>query len=481
MERNKYDGSMASTPGARRRARGEIEKLPSGSLRVRVSDGTDPVTGKRRYLVETVPAGPRATREAERVRRRLCEEAEKRRGSRADGERRRNGSPTPDEPIAEDAPTWHSRPGDGATTSEPITPDIAAWHTGPGVPPGEDDRPQPPARRRRDGVTVAAIARFAGVSVPTVSKVLNGRPGVAAQTRLRVETLLREHGYRRPPMVAPAPTVEVVFYGMHSFLGVAILHGVEQVAGEHKLAVGFTDVARQVAMGRSWADDLLARRPTGVVTVFLGVSPEQHALLNAGAIPVVAVDPAGDTRHGVPSVRATNWSGGVDAARHLLDLGHRRIAVITGPVGNLGATARLEGARAAMKAAGTPLDDRLVRRGRSFSVNEGTRNGRDLLRLPEPPTAVLCGNDLQALGVYTAAAQAGVRIPDELSVIGFDDIPYTGWCIPPMTTVRQPFREMGAAAARLVLSLAWGKAVAGTRLELATTLVPRASTAPPGR
>jgi LacI family transcriptional regulator, xylobiose transport system transcriptional regulator len=216
-----------------------------------------------------------------------------------------------------------------------------------------------------------------------------------------------------------------------------------------------------------------------VIAVHLGFSTEQHALLAASAIPLVTVDPTGDPDHPVPSVGAANLNGAIAAARHLLDLGHRRIAVITGPTERLCARARLEGARAALDAAGAPLDDRLVRTGQWFAFEDGLNHARELLRLPEPPTAVLCGNDLQALGVYEAARQAGRHIPHDLSVIGFDDIAPTRWCGPPMTTVRQPLADMGAAAAKLILSLAVGEPPAQARVELATTLIVRESTAPP--
>jgi len=218
-----------------------------------------------------------------------------------------------------------------------------------------------------------------------------------------------------------------------------------------------------------------------VIAVYLGYALEHHALLTASSIPLVLLDPTGEPEHALPSVGATNWSGGISATRHLLDLGHRRIAVITGPTDRLCARARVEGARAAMDAEGMPMDHQLVRHGQWFAFEDGLSHARELLRLPDPPTAILCGNDLQALGVYEAARLAGLRIPHDLSVIGFDDLPVTRWCGPPMTTVRQPLVDMGATAAQMVLSLAAGHPLAQSRVELATTLIIRDSTAPPGR
>jgi LacI family xylobiose transport system transcriptional regulator len=325
---------------------------------------------------------------------------------------------------------------------------------------------------------MAVIARLAGVSTPTVSRVLNGRSGVAEETRRQVEAVLREHGYRRLSAVAPAASVEVVFHGLGSHLTVSILRGVEEVIRTQELVVGFTDVRSRAPTERPWAEQLLARRPVGVIAVHSYFTPQEHALLTASGIPLVALDPFGMPPDSVPSVGSTNWNGGVAATRHLLELGHRRIAVIGGEARSLVARARLDACRAAMDAAGIPLDARLIRAGR-LQFEEGFDFGRDLLAMADPPTAVICGNDLQALGVYEAARQARRSIPEELSVVGFDDLDFTRWCGPPLTTVRQPFEEMGAAAAKLVLALAAGEVPDQTRVELPTTLVVRASTAPP--
>ncbi|MEO3854037.1 LacI family DNA-binding transcriptional regulator [Acrocarpospora macrocephala] len=332
--------------------------------------------------------------------------------------------------------------------------------------------------RRRGEMTVATIARLAGVSAPTVSKVINGRAGVALDTRRRVEELLREHGYRRPEAVEPAAILEVVFSVLESHLAIEIMRGVESVARAHELAVGFSEMRGRLAPGRGWIEQVLARRPTAVIAVYAGFTPQQQGLLSTSAIPLVALDPTGEPGHAIPSVGATNWSGGVAATRHLLDLGHRRIAKISGPLGFLCARARLDGYRAAMDAAGIPVDPALVRDG-AFAFEDGLARGAELLALPDRPTAVFAGNDLQALGVFEAARRAGLRVPQDLSVVGFDDLEFTRWCGPPLTTVRQPLTDMGAAAAELAVGLASGRPPAQTRVELATTLVVRQSTAAP--
>jgi DNA-binding LacI/PurR family transcriptional regulator len=328
-------------------------------------------------------------------------------------------------------------------------------------------------------VTAAEIARLAGVSLPTVSRVLNGRSGVAVGTRERVEAVIRERGYRRPESEsAPAAIIELVFHALESLWALEIIRGVERVARAHGLAVVLTEMEGRLTPGRAWTEQVLARRPTGVVAVFSELTVAQQSRLAARVIPLVVLDPTGEPLHQTPSVGATNWSGGLSATRHLIELGHRRIAMINGPVAWPCCRARLGGYRAALEMAGIDVDPALVRDSTLY-VEGGLRDGTALLALPEPPTAIFTANDLQAHGVYEAARRASVHIPDELSVVGFDDLPFSRWAVPPMTTVRQPLTEMGAAATELLLTLAGGGQPRHTRLELATELVVRESTAPP--
>jgi LacI family transcriptional regulator, xylobiose transport system transcriptional regulator len=334
------------------------------------------------------------------------------------------------------------------------------------------------AGRRRGEPTVADIARLAGVSAPTVSRVINGQTGVALDTRERVERVIREHGYRRPEHTEPAAILELVFHALESLWALEIIRGVEQVAREHELAVVLTEMQGRLTPGKAWTEQVLARRPTGVIAVFSDLTTAQQSQLAARSIPLVVLDPTGEPLHHTPSVGATNWNGGLAATRHLLELGHRRIAMIGGPIEWPCCRARLDGYRAAMDGAGVPVDPDLVRISTLY-VEGGRADGAELLRLPDPPTAIFTANDLQAFGVYEAARRAGVRIPDELSVVGFDDLSFTQWAGPPMTTVRQPLTQMGAAAANLIIAIARGDELANNRVELATTLIIRESTTPP--
>ena len=206
--------------------------------------------------------------------------------------------------------------------------------------------------------------------------------------------------------------------------------------------------------GRGWIEGVLARRPMGVIAVFSDLSPTDA---RAAAGPATSrssssTRPASRSMTRRRSERRTGTAGST-ATRHLLGLGHRRIGVIGGPPGILCSRARLDGYRAAMDEAGVPIDPRLISHGR-FHVDEGIEKGRALLRLAERPTAIFAGNDLQALGVYQAAREARLHIPEDLSVVGFDDLPVARWVGPPLTTVRQPLVEMAETAAELVLDLA---------------------------
>jgi LacI family xylobiose transport system transcriptional regulator len=329
-------------------------------------------------------------------------------------------------------------------------------------------------------MTVARLADLAGVSAPTVSKVINGHSGVAAGTRRRIEELIREHGYQRSDHATPSGILEVVFQALDSLWALDIIRGVEQVARQHELAVALTETQGRLTPGRGWSDQILSRRPVGVIAVSAELTRRQLSQLSTAAIPLVVLDPSGEPLHQTPSVGAMNWNGGLVATRHLVDLGHRRIAMINGPGQYLCCRARLDGYRAAMDAVGIPIDPDLVRTAALY-VDGGYAAATDLLQLAQPPTAIFTANDLQAIGVYDAARRVRVRIPKDLSVVGFDDLAFVQWSTPPLTTVRQPLVDMGATAANLVMTLASGGRPEHARIELPTTLIERESTAPPPR
>ncbi|MDE0545236.1 LacI family DNA-binding transcriptional regulator [Microbacterium sp. C7(2022)] len=329
-------------------------------------------------------------------------------------------------------------------------------------------------------VTLADIAAEAGVSLATVSKVLNGRPDVSSSTRARLEEHLAQHGYKRRTASQHSEYIELVFHELEPSWSMEVIEGVEQVAHAAGLSVVLTVSGDRHAPAADWVDGVLRRRPTGVVLVFSDITEGFREKLRSRSIPFVIVDPAGDPSPDVPSVGSANWSGGLMATRHLIDLGHRRIAAITGPEDMMCSLARVDGYRSAMNAAGIEIDPSLIRFG-DFHTTGGERHARDLLALADPPTAIFAGSDLQALGAIAAGTAAGLRVPDDLSVVGYDDIALSRWMSPQLTTVHQPLKRMGEEAARLALRLASGSTVDTPRMDLATHLVVRESTAPPRR
>ena len=342
--------------------------------------------------------------------------------------------------------------------------------------------------RHRDGqrllerrTTLATIAAEAGVSLPTVSKVVNGRPDVAPGTRARVERLLDEHHYARggPRRHRRSGLVDLVFNGLDSPWAVEILRGVEEWGAVHETGVAVSSVRHGNARPASWTSALASHDTDGVILVTSELTGSQLGQLRSAGIPLVVVDPVNPPPAELASVGATNWAGGLAATDHLLGLGHRRIGAVAGPGDYLCSRARIDGYRSALERADARFDPALVRHG-DFQHEGGFMLGGELLSLRERPTAIFAGSDQQAFGVYEAARQRGLRIPQDLSVVGFDDLPVARWVSPPLTTVRQPLAEMGRAAAQMLGELIEGLPLRSTRLELSTELIVRESTAAPG-
>jgi LacI family transcriptional regulator len=331
-------------------------------------------------------------------------------------------------------------------------------------------------------VTINTIALEAGVSVPTVSRVLNGRSDVSPRTRERVEQLLQQHGYRRrvSRQSDRASLIDLVFNDLDSPWAVELIRGVEDVTHAAGVGTVVSAVHRRSIATKQWLQNLRARASDGVIFVTSELTPPVYSELHRLGIPVVVVDPAGGATMDVPTIGATNWAGGLTATEHLVSLGHRRIGFIAGPKRLLCSRARLDGYRAALEAVGVSVDDNLIRQG-DFLHESGFTGAGALLDLPEPPTAIFASSDTMALGAYEAARLRGVRIPGDLSIVGFDDLPESRWSSPPLTTIRQPLSDMGMLAARTALRLARGERIETPRVELATDLVVRDSTAPPAR
>lgn len=336
---------------------------------------------------------------------------------------------------------------------------------------------------RNPPVTIQTIAAEARVSIPTVSKVLNGRTDVAESTRARVEEALQRHQYvrrsRASPQSAP-PLLDLVFHDSGSPWSTEIVQGVQRAAEERGVGVVLSELHGRHRPEQGWIERVLARRPRGVILVMSTIPARQRHQLSSRGIPFVVVDTDGETPDDVPTVGSNNWFGGLSATRHLIQLGHRRIAMISGPTDVLCSRARIDGWRSAHAEASVPASDDLIRHG-DFTVESGYDYGQQLLMLADPPTAVFAGSDMQALGVLRAAQDARLQVPRDLAVVGYDDLPLSAWVAPALTTVHQPLREMAATATRVVLDEQFGAGTRPPRIELSTHLVVRESTAPPAR
>ena len=331
----------------------------------------------------------------------------------------------------------------------------------------------------RPRATLAEIARDASVSMSTVSKVLNGRAGVSEAVRERIAGLLHSAGYsRRGTAHSQGRLIELVFDNIASEWSLQIIRGVERVARENGLSVILTESGEHLSRTPDWIDGILRRQPVGVILLFSKLSVDHKRQLGTRNIPFVVLDPAGDPDPDVSSVGSGNWSGGLAATRHLIELGHRRIAMVNGPQEMLCSRARLSGYRSALDEAGIPFDPTLIDAG-FFHYEDGVAAGTRLLTRADRPTAIFAGNDLQALGVYEAARVLGLVVPGDISVVGYDDVPSASWVGPGLTTVHQPLIEMAEQATRLVLALRDDPHRKLVRVDLATSLVVRASTAPP--
>lgn len=337
--------------------------------------------------------------------------------------------------------------------------------------------------------TLATVAAAAGVSVATVSKVLNGRSDVAPATRGLVQTLLEQYDYVgrgadtvRRAVPVTRPTVELVYAGKLNAYSTEVLQGVLDTAAELGVAVVVsirTPGQRRSETGRpaAWASELAAAGRRAVVAVVDDLTAADLAALSRVRLPLVVIDPVNLPHVDVPSVGSTNFTGGLSATQHLLDLGHRRIAYVGGAMTSACNQARMHGYRAAMEAAGVPVPPAYVRFG-NFEHEDGVVLGGALLDLPEPPTAVFAGSDETAAGVLEAARARGRRIPEDLSLVGFDDTQVARFSSPALTTVRQPLREMGTVALRTAMRLAADEPIDSHHVELATEFVVRQSTAP---
>jgi len=337
-------------------------------------------------------------------------------------------------------------------------------------------------QERAARVTIRDIARAAGVSVATVSRVINGRPDVSPQTRDAVLRVARQHNFttnRSARALSVGRTGLVGFtlpwVDQNYFTG--ILSGAAEALYEQEQRIVLCPTHHEHDREVTLLERLMNGTTDGAIVLLPEESNDELRRLQEVGYPFVVADPRQPLDEGIPAVSASHLAGARAATDHLLRLGHRRIGLITGFPGWTATEERREGYKAALAAAAVPFLPELVVEG-EFDAETGYTAARRLLELPDPPTAIFASNDNMAAGALRAAAERGLSVPGQLSVVGFDDTELARILSPQLTTVRQPMEELGRTAVSLLNRLIEGQRIEALRVELSTKLIVRESTGP---
>ncbi|MGY1643162.1 LacI family DNA-binding transcriptional regulator [Geodermatophilus sp. SYSU D00703] len=339
-----------------------------------------------------------------------------------------------------------------------------------------------------DTPTSWTVARAAGVSQSTVSRALRGDPRVREETRRKVDQAARRLGYVPNSLASSlvsrsTRTVAVVVSDLTNPFFPSLLTPIYDELQLLGYRVVLLTERTDVLAGQETLQRLLDRSIDGVLVTTATLGSRFAVELQRRGLPTVLLNRYIDGLD-VDRVISDNHGGAMVGGRHLLDLGHRRVALISGPSNTSTSRDRRAGLAESLAGAGLRLDPTLVREG-TYSHQSGYQHSRDLLRLPEPPTAIVCGNDVVAFGAIDAALSLGVRVPEDVSILGFDDIPMAAWEVFQLTTLRQPIGDMARAAARMLAERIEhsGELGPGREQVFATSLVRRATVdrAPTGR
>ncbi|RIJ52361.1 LacI family transcriptional regulator [Clavibacter lycopersici] len=326
--------------------------------------------------------------------------------------------------------------------------------------------------------TIHDVAAAAGVSVSTVSKAVNGRYGISAETSRRVMEVVERLGYESSLVASSMRShrtgvIGVLVADFEPF-SAEILKGVGAALRKSRYDLLAYSGSRQVD-GTGWERRSLSRLSGTLIDGAIMVTPT--VVTAQTEIPVVSIDPHTGPAD-LPSVESDSLGGALQATRHLIELGHRRIGFLAGRPDLRSASLREAGYRRALQDAGIAFDPVLVRAG-LFLTAAAREPARALLSMPDRPTAIFAANDLSGIAILQVAAELGIRVPEDLSVIGFDDIPEASQMTPPLTTIRQPMQRLGTTAVDLLMSLMAGTEPDAMRVQLPTRLVRRATTGPP--
>lgn len=337
-------------------------------------------------------------------------------------------------------------------------------------------------RKTSKEVTIVDVAREAGVSYSTVSRVANNKPYVKPETRAKVLRAMTRLGYQANLQARSLAG------GQSNVIGLLVVDLTTQYMGEIIHAIDDTLAASQYELmlftthrrktKESIYVNMMARGLADGLLIILPREPEAYlGALRQRDVPYVLIDQLGVDESDL-SVTAANHQGGYEATKHLIELGHRRIGLITGWMDMVSARHRLAGYRAALADHDISVDESLIFEG-DFLRSSGFHGTNHLLDLPQPPTAIFASNDSTAMGVMDAVRSRNLKIPGDLSVIGFDDVPMAATSVPKLTTVRQPLAEMGYKAAQMLLGMIQKPEETQSSIVLPTELVVRESTAPP--
>ena len=331
-------------------------------------------------------------------------------------------------------------------------------------------------------VTIREVADEAGVSIATVSRVLNGRDDVAPETRELVGRIIQERGYSanrgaRALSAGRTGLVGVLVPLVYPVYFSAILSGATEALQEHDLRAVLSPTGHEHDREVTLLDRLMHGLTDGALIVLPEESSEELERLVDAGYRLVVIDPLMPLDDRIASVSAAHTSGADQAMKHLLGLGHRRIAIITGPRGWVATEDRRRGYHAALASAGI-LPDPALEVESNFEIDGGEQAAYQLLDMAEPPTAIFAFNDNHAIGAIKAARIRGLRVPEDLSIVGFDDVEHATIVTPMLTTVRQPLAEMGRTAVSLLMRLLDRHSLETLHVELATRLVVRESSGP---
>jgi LacI family transcriptional regulator len=330
-------------------------------------------------------------------------------------------------------------------------------------------------------ITILDVAREAGVSYSTVSRVLSGYEFVKDETRQRVQDAAQRLGYvvnqqARSLAGGKSNVIGLLVPGLDNGYISEIARGIDEEIVRLGYDLLLYTTRRDLNREASYVLKLTKGLADGLLLVVPLLTPAYIQTLQHYDFPYVLIDQS-DPSNRSSVVDCTNWQGAYDATRYLIDLGHRRIGLITGLMGLNSAVERLEGYRAALLDHEIPFDPALVAEG-DFWQAKGYQAAQKLLQLSPLPTAIFASNDLSAFSAMEVVRDAGLSVPDDISVMGFDDIPQASLVYPRLTTVRQPLDQMGRVAVRMLVDRIETAQAAPRRVTLSTNLVIRDSCRP---